>query len=189
MELHRGLTLSKRGRGAAVSAAAILLLTGCGGGEEGESPNQSSEATVTSSTSTSRTSSATTTSSSNTQADADRASPTSVMTAAPTLVECIYGGGAWTTQGWMSDGSYREHPTCAALRANQLAEYPYRCPQTDHHVADLADCAWPGETTGARDRPSSAASTSAPASATTAVELPSITTSASSVAASQTEAG
>lgn len=40
-------------------------------------------------------------------------------------VGCIYGGGAWTNQGRLSDGSFQEHRTCAALRAEQLARYPY----------------------------------------------------------------
>lgn len=43
----------------------------------------------------------------------------------------------------MSDGSFRTHPACAALRYEQLAKYPYVCPQTDHHVADLLECGTP----------------------------------------------
>lgn len=69
--------------------------------------------------------------------------PASTAAVGPTFVECVYGGGAWTESALMSDGSFRIHPTCAALRAEQLARYPYVCPRTDHHVADLSECGPP----------------------------------------------
>lgn len=58
----------------------------------------------------------------------------------PTFVECIYGGGSWTEQAWFSDGTYGFHPDCKALRDQQVAENPYRCPQTDARVPDPSYC-------------------------------------------------
>lgn len=60
-------------------------------------------------------------------------------------MECIYGGGAWTENGRMSDGSFQYHPQCAALRSEQLARNPYRCPRTDHYVPDPSQCLGPTE--------------------------------------------
>ena len=50
---------------------------------------------------------------------------------------------ATTESGLLSDGSHGYHPQCAALRNEQMARNPYRCPQTDHYVADLSECANP----------------------------------------------
>jgi hypothetical protein len=70
-------------------------------------------------------------------ADAAPAAP------APTLIECIYGGGSWTGQGQMSDGSFQSVPQCQALRDQQMAANPYRCPRTDHYVPGPEHCAAP----------------------------------------------
>lgn len=43
----------------------------------------------------------------------------------------------------MSDGSFAYHPECEAKRLDVLSKYPYRCPRTDWHVADLAECTAP----------------------------------------------
>lgn len=58
----------------------------------------------------------------------------------PTLVECIFGGGAWTGQGRMSDGGFQPVPECQSLRDQQMAANPYRCPQTDHYVPGPEHC-------------------------------------------------
>lgn len=56
------------------------------------------------------------------------------------FVECIHGGGAWTSQAWYNDGSYGWHADCQALRDAQLAENPYQCPGTDAQVPDSSYC-------------------------------------------------
>lgn len=56
------------------------------------------------------------------------------------FVECIYGGGSWTTNALFSDGSYAWHPECQALLDQQMAENPYQCPQTDYFVPDPFFC-------------------------------------------------
>lgn len=66
--------------------------------------------------------------------------PATTASAAPTLVECIYGGGSWTTNGRMSDGSFQWAPECQALHDQQMAANPYRCPQTDHYVPGPEHC-------------------------------------------------
>lgn len=58
----------------------------------------------------------------------------------PVFVECLYGGGSWTNQALFSDGQYRFHPECQALRDQQMAKNPYRCPQTDWYVPDPSYC-------------------------------------------------
>lgn len=67
-------------------------------------------------------------------------SDTEAAAAVPTVTECIYGGGSWTGTGFMSDGSVGWAAECQQLRDDQLAATPHRCPQTDHYVADLAEC-------------------------------------------------
>lgn len=117
---------------------AILLLAGCGADDtNGEDATSS---TVETSTSTSRTTSSTTSSTATTTA-----APVENASNRPRLVECIYGGGAWTGTGEFSDGSYGPHPDCQAKRDAQLAENPYRCPQTDWHVPDPSWCTDPSK--------------------------------------------
>ncbi|MBS7549471.1 hypothetical protein [Dietzia massiliensis] len=121
----------------------LVLVAGCGVEPATDEPTSTE---TTSSSSTRTTSSKTTTTTvertPETDASATEAPAAANPTAAgPTLVQCIYGGGAWTDSGLLSDGSHGYHPQCAALRSEQLAEYPYQCPQTDQQVADLADCA------------------------------------------------
>lgn len=133
-------------RAAAFVWAALLVLSACGGGgaapaPDGRTPDRvrvpSSSQSPTSSTSTPVSTQPPAASSPVQQA------PASTAAAGPTFVECVYGGGAWTESALMSDGSFRIHPTCAALRAEQLAKYPYVCPRTDHQVADLSECGPP----------------------------------------------
>lgn len=166
----------------AATVASVLMMTACGADDSAQPRDPSAVAdTSTTQSSERKSSTARTTSPSSFTAPESStiavAPRTSVVVVQPTLVECIYGGGAWTSSGFFSDGTYGEHPTCAALRSEQLAKYPYRCPQTDHQVADLADCgrsverpelstgASPVESTSAD--PTSAAATSEEQAATT----------------------
>lgn len=131
-------------RTAGVVLSTLFLVAGCGSGSTADEPT--SESTTSSSSSTRTTPSTTASTETTPQAKtAESAAPTAVSPASvgPTLLECVYGGGAWTETGWMSDGTYGYHPQCAALRSEQLDRYPYRCPQTDHQVADLSECAYP----------------------------------------------
>ena len=75
-------------------------------------------------------------------ADAPLANTTE-STSEPTLTECVYGGGSWTTNGLYSDGTIRWAQECQNLRDEQMAKYPYRCPQTDHYVSDPSQCSSP----------------------------------------------
>lgn len=123
----------------------LVLVAGCGGEPATDEPT-STETTSSSSTRTTTSKSTTTTVERTPEtATAPTGAPAAATPAAagPTLVECIYGGGAWTESGWLSDGSHGYHPQCAALRSDQMARNPYRCPQTDHYVADLSECANP----------------------------------------------
>ncbi|GAA1699171.1 hypothetical protein GCM10009831_04280 [Dietzia cercidiphylli] len=123
----------------------LVLVAGCGGEPATDEPT-STERTSSSSTRTTTSKSNTTTVARTPEtATAPTGAPAAATPAAagPTLVECIYGGGAWTESGWFSDGSHGYHPQCAALRSEQMAENPYRCPRTDHYVADLSECADP----------------------------------------------
>lgn len=136
--------MSRRLIGLAATAAAVLVMTACGAdnAERAEDLSAVSSTTTTqSSTKTSSTTpSATTSSAAPASPPVETAPVTGAVAAQPTLVECVYGGGAWTTQGWMSDGTFQEHPACVALRAEQMSQNPYRCPRTDHYVADLSEC-------------------------------------------------
>ena len=77
---------------------------------------------------------------------------TAQSTTEPTLTECVYGGGSWTTNGWYSDGTIRWAQECQNLHDEQMAKYPYRCPQTDHYVSDPSQCSSPvGNGTGNSD--------------------------------------
>ena len=77
---------------------------------------------------------------------------TAESTTEPTLTECVYGGGSWTTNGWYSDGTIRWAQECQNLHDEQMAKYPYRCPQTDHYVSDPSQCSSPvGNGTGGSD--------------------------------------
>ncbi|MEB8326000.1 hypothetical protein NGF75_08365 [Dietzia kunjamensis] len=123
----------------------LVLVAGCGGKATNAEPT-GADTTSSSSSARPTTSKATTTTTVERKPETDTAAteaPAAANPAAagPTLVQCIYGGGAWTGSGWLSDGSAALHPQCEALRSEQLAEYPYQCPQTDQQVADLADCA------------------------------------------------
>ncbi|QGW25770.1 hypothetical protein GJR88_04211 [Dietzia sp. DQ12-45-1b] len=128
--------------------SAVVLVAGCGGEVTNTEPtgadttNPSSSArTTTSQTATSTVHRAPeTTTAATAAAGAPAATP---AVGGPTLIECIYGGGAWTENGFFTDGSYGYHPQCAALRNEQMAANPYRCPQTDHYVPDLSHCANP----------------------------------------------
>lgn len=163
--LWRPVTRPPLGKLTSVAVLPVLLFAGCGG----EAPDQVSDpsgATATSSVSTPTSSTGTTTTSDTStsppQGGAEFHRSASVAVPAPTLVECLYGGGSWTSQGLMSDGSYAEHRTCAALREEQLATFPYVCPQTDHHVADLSDCLHPTGIPVPSDAPSPAVGTAEP---------------------------
>lgn len=127
-----------------VFLSSIVLAAGCGGESTTDDPASETASSSSYSTRTSTSQSTTTATTPETES-VERQSAPAITPAAvgPTLVECIYGGGAWTETGWMSDGSYRYHPQCAALRSEQLALKPYVCPQTDHHVADLSECLYP----------------------------------------------
>lgn len=130
---------------AAAMLSTLVMVTGCGGEATNAEPT-GADTTSSSSSARSTTSKATTTTTVVRTPETDTAAteaPAAANPAAagPTLVECIYGGGAWTDSGLLSDGSHGYHPQCAALRSEQLAKYPYQCPQTDQQVADLADCA------------------------------------------------
>lgn len=141
---RRHISPRSRGKTVSIILSSLVLVAGCGG--ESISDEPTSETASTSSSSTRTTTSKTTTTEPRPQTErVESGTPSAVSPAAvgPTLVECIYGGGAWTENGWMSDGSYGYHPQCAALRSEQLAQYPYVCPQTDHHVADLSECLYP----------------------------------------------
>lgn len=61
----------------------------------------------------------------------------------------------------MGDGSFAYPPECEAKRLEVLAEYPYRCPRTDWHVADLAECTAP------QTAPAETSSSAAPGTADT----------------------
>lgn len=126
----------------------LVLVAGCGG--EATNGEPTSAGTTTSSSSTRTTTSKFTTTTVDRTPETETAAtgaPAAATPAAagPTLVECIYGGGAWTESGWFSDGSHGYHPQCAALRSEQMAKNPYRCPRTDHYVADLSECANPND--------------------------------------------
>ena len=84
-------------------------------------------------------------------ADAPLANTTE-STSEPTLTECVHGGGSWTTNGLYSDGTIRWAQECQNLRDEQMAKYPYRCPQTDHYVSGPSQCSSPvGNGTGGSD--------------------------------------
>lgn len=127
----------------AALAAAPLLLAGCAAAAgEGDT------------TSTPTTTAATTTSPSSTTATPAATSEEPILdspaapsekdgvqtAAAPTVVECLYGGDSWTTTAFMSDGTVQWAAECQKLRDDQLAAYPYRCPGTDHPVTDPSLC-------------------------------------------------
>ncbi|MCT2141088.1 hypothetical protein [Dietzia cinnamea] len=123
----------------------LVLVAGCGGEATNAEPT-GADTTSSNSSTRSTTSKATTTTTVERTPETDTAASeapavANPAAAGPTLVECIYGGGAWTETGWLSDGTHGYHPHCAALRSEQLAKYPYQCPQTDQQVADLSDCA------------------------------------------------
>ena len=138
----------------AAVATVILSLASCSSPESQpeETTTPSTSSTADSSTiSSSSTSSAPETTSSEPQptsetepslADAPLTN-TAESTAEPTLTECVYGGGSWTTNGWYSDGTIRWAQECQNLHDEQMSKYPYRCPQTDHYVSDPSQCSSP----------------------------------------------
>lgn len=138
----------------AAVATVMLSLASCSSPESQteETTTPSTSSTADSSTiSSSSTSSAPETSSSEPQPTAE-AEPsladapltnTAESTAEPTLTECVYGGGSWTTNGWYSDGTIRWAQECQNLHDEQMSKYPYRCPQTDHYVSDPSQCSSP----------------------------------------------
>lgn len=145
------------------TTAVMLSLASC------SSPDpQPEEATTTDSSITSE-SSTSTSSASGTSSEAPSSEPkptaetepsladapptnTTDSAAEPTLTECVYGGGSWTTNGWYSDGTIRWAQECQNLHDEQMAKYPYRCPQTDHYVSDPSQCSSPmGSGTGDSD--------------------------------------
>lgn len=141
---RRHISPRSRGKALGIVLSSLVLVSGCGGESISDEPTIESVSTSSSPTRTT-TSKTTTTEPTPQTGRVEGGTPSAISPAAvgPTLVECIYGGGAWTENGWMSDGSYGYHPQCAALRNEQLAQYPYVCPQTDHHVADLSECLYP----------------------------------------------
>ena len=147
-----------------VTAATVMLsLASCTSPDsqpEGATATSSSSTSNSSTISSSSTSSAAESSSSEPQPAAE-AEPsladapltnTAESTAEPTLTECVYGGGSWTTNGWYSDGTIRWAQECQNLHDEQMSKYPYRCPQTDHYVSDPSQCSSPvGNGTGNSD--------------------------------------
>lgn len=71
---------------------------------------------------------------------AENAAPLSQQVAVPTFVECIYGGGSWTSNALLSDGSYQWAAECQQKLDEQRAQAPYQCPQTDYFVPDPWYC-------------------------------------------------
>ena len=138
--------------------AVSLALSGCAGGTSNDIPTPFSSTTETPGSSTFATSSiAATTTSSETSPEATAIPETGTVTTpepvpppappassqqvtAPTFVKCIYGGGSWTSQALMSDGSYQWSAECQQKLDEQRAEAPYRCPQTDYYVPDPWYC-------------------------------------------------
>lgn len=147
-----------------VTAATVMLsLASCTSPDsqpEGATATSSSSTSYSSTISSSSTSSAAESSSSEPQPAAE-AEPsladapltnTAQSTTEPTLTECVYGGGSWTTNGLYSDGTIRWAQECQNLHDEQKAKYPYRCPQTDHYVSDPSQCSSPvGNGTGNSD--------------------------------------
>lgn len=147
-----------------VTAATVMLsLASCTSPDsqpEGATATSSSSTSNSSTISSSSTSSAAESSSSEPQPAAE-AEPsladapltnTAQSTTEPTLTECVYGGGSWTTNGLYSDGTIRWAQECQNLHDEQMAKYPYRCPQTDHYVSDPSQCSSPvGNGTGNSD--------------------------------------
>lgn len=138
-----------------VTAATVMLsLASCTSTDsqpEGATATSSSSTSNSSTISSSSTSSAAESSSSEPQPAAE-AEPsladapltnTAESTAEPTLTECVYGDGSWTTNGLYSDGTIRWAQECQNLHDEQMAKYPYRCPQTDHYVSDPSQCSSP----------------------------------------------
>ncbi|MGV0405500.1 hypothetical protein [Corynebacterium aurimucosum] len=138
-----------------VTAATVMLsLASCTSPDsqpEGATATSSSSTSNSSTISSSSTSSAAESSSSEPQPAAE-AEPsladapltnTAESTTEPALTECVYGGGSWTTNGWYSDGTIRWAQECQNLHDEQMAKYPYRCPQTDHYVSDPSQCSSP----------------------------------------------
>ena len=138
-----------------VTAATVMLsLASCTSPDsqpEGATATSSSSTSNSSTISSSSTSSAAESSSSEPQPAAE-AEPsladapltnTAESTAEPTLTECVYGDGSWTTNGLYSDGTIRWAQECQNLHDEQMAKYPYRCPQTDHYVSDPSQCSSP----------------------------------------------
>lgn len=123
---------------AALAGAALLVLAGCssGDGVEQGTSTRSSPTSTTSSTSTSSTPPSSQTSSPETSTIQLRDEPAR----APQFVECIFAGGSWTTSARFNDGSNAWHPDCQALRDEQLAQNPYKCPGTDARVPDRSYC-------------------------------------------------
>lgn len=135
-----------------------LALSGCAGDARNDTPAASSSTTATPSSSATATSSVlTTTTSSETTPEATTLLETGTIAtaelvtpptpsaasqpvAAPTFVECIYGGGSWTSQALMSDGSYQWSAECQQKLDEQRAKAPYQCPQTDYFVPDPWYC-------------------------------------------------
>ena len=147
-----------------VTAATVMLsLASCTSPDsqpEGATATSSSSTSNSSTISSSSTSSAAESSSSEPQPAAE-AEPsladapltnTAQSTTEPTLTECVYGGGSWTTNGLYSDGTIRWAQECQNLHDEQMSKYPYRCPQTDHYVSDPSQCSSPvGNGTGNSD--------------------------------------
>ena len=145
------------------AATVILSLASCTSPDsqpEGATATSSSSTSNSSTINSSSTSSAAESSSSEPQpaaeaepslADAPLAN-TAESTTEPALTECVYGGGSWTTNGLYSDGTIRWAQECQNLHDEQMAKYPYRCPQTDHYVSDPSQCSSPvGNGTGNSD--------------------------------------
>ena len=145
------------------AATVILSLASCTSPDsqpEGATATSSSSTSNSSTINSSSTSSAAESSSSEPQPAAE-AEPsladapltnTAESTTEPALTECVYGGGSWTTNGLYSDGTIRWAQECQNLHDEQMAKYPYRCPQTDHYVSDPSQCSSPvGNGTGNSD--------------------------------------
>ena len=144
-------------------ATVILSLASC------SSPESQTEETTTPSTSSTANSSTISSSSTSSVPETSSSEPrpaaeaepsladapltnTAESTAEPTLTECVYGGGSWTTNGLYSDGTIRWAQECQNLHDEQMAKYPYRCPQTDHYVSDPSQCSSPVDSgTGGSD--------------------------------------
>lgn len=130
---------------AALVGVALLGLSACSGGGVGEDETSISESPLTSTISSTSTSSTSSSSSERSSPESSTVESSTVQlrdepVGEPQFVECTVAGGSWTTYARFTDGSSQWHPDCQALRDEQLAQNPYKCPGTDARVPDSSYC-------------------------------------------------